>query len=105
MLTRSFSSKPPSVAPAELVVIPGRRDKESATFLSGILPMSSAVTTSMISVEARFAASDSSTDLRMPVTTISWSALSSGASADAKPLGTSIAIPSADLTASAIRFI
>jgi len=47
MLTRSFSSKPPSLAPAALVVMPGKRARESATFLSGILPMSSAVITSV----------------------------------------------------------
>jgi len=33
MLTRSFSSKPPSFAPAALVVMPGSRAKVSATFL------------------------------------------------------------------------
>jgi hypothetical protein len=47
MLTGSFSSKPPSLALAELIVTPGTRAGESATFLSGILPMSSALMTSM----------------------------------------------------------
>ena len=60
MLTRSFSSKPPSLALAELIVTPGTRDSESATFLSGILPMSSAVMTSTTEVAARLVSSDSS---------------------------------------------
>jgi hypothetical protein len=105
MLTRSFSSKPPSLAPAELVVMPGTRARESATFLSGILPMSSAVTTSTTSTDLRFASMDSSDDLRMPVTTISSSELSGAGAASVSAGGASIARPSADLTAKAIRFI
>jgi hypothetical protein len=66
MLMRSFSSKPPSFALAELIVTPGRRASESATFLSGILPMSSAVTTSMTELAWRLASSDFSFETRMP---------------------------------------
>ena len=68
MLTRSFSSKPPSPPAAELVLTPGMRWIASATFLSGILPMSSAVTTSTTESALRLAASDCSRDARMPVT-------------------------------------
>ena len=42
-LTRSFSSKPPEPPACELIVTPVTRCRESAMFLSGILPMSSAV--------------------------------------------------------------
>ena len=69
MLTRSFSSKPPSPPAAELVFTPGMRWIASATFLSGILPMSSAVMTSTTESALRLAASDCSRDARMPVTT------------------------------------
>src|SRR6187402_2438647 len=71
MLTRSFSSKPPSLALAELVVTPAMRVRESATFLSGILPMSSALTTSTTLVVAFLASRDCSTEARIPVTTTS----------------------------------
>ena len=74
-------------------------------FLSGILPISSAVMTSMMLVEARCIFSDSSTDCRMPVTTISSSGVSAALSAKASVGGTRITNPNADLTANAIRFI
>ena len=67
--TRSFSSKPPSLAPAELMVTPGTRCSESAMFLSGILPMSSAVMTSTCVSALRLRLSDFSCEARMPVTT------------------------------------
>jgi len=67
ILTRSFSSKPPSFALAELVVTPGTRVSVSATFLSGILPMSSAVMTSSILSASRLASSDCWTAAGMPV--------------------------------------
>jgi hypothetical protein len=73
MLMRSFSSKPPSLALAELTVTPGSRERESATFLSGILPISSAVTTSMTEFALRFASSDFSFETRMPLTITSSS--------------------------------
>ncbi len=74
MLMRSFSSKPPSLALAELTVTPGTRDSESATFLSGILPMSSAEMTSTTRDRAsRLDSSDSSFEWRMPETMISSS--------------------------------
>ena len=62
MLTRSFSSKPPSLAPAELMVMPGTRCRESAMFLSGILPMSSAVTTSITESAVRLSSRDFSSE-------------------------------------------
>src|SRR6266480_4947201 len=73
MLTRSFSSKPPSVAPAELIVTPDTRFRESAMFLSGILPTSSEVITSSTESAARFCSSDFSREARIPVTTTSCS--------------------------------
>ena len=62
MCCRMISSKPPSLALAELIVTPGRRCNESATFLSGILPMSSAVITSTCDSALRFWFSDCSRD-------------------------------------------
>ena len=69
MLTRSFSSKPPEPPDCELMVTPGTRCSASATFLSGILPMSSAVMTSTTRVGMRaWSSSDFSSEARMPVT-------------------------------------
>lgn len=82
-LTRSFSSKPPSPAPAELMVTPGRRCSESATFLSGILPMSSAVITSTTETEFFLWLIDCSSAARMPVTT-TWVLGAAGAAVWAK---------------------
>src|SRR6185312_10149346 len=67
-LTRSFSSKPPSLALAELMLTPGRRCSVSATFFTGSLPMSSAVTTSMCEFASFFSASEAASVARMPVT-------------------------------------
>jgi hypothetical protein len=50
------------------VFTPGRRWIASATFLSGILPMSSAVTTSVTASALRFWFSDCSSAARTPVT-------------------------------------
>ena len=68
-LTRSFSPKPPSPPADDCVFTPGRRWIASATFLSGILPMSSAVTTSTTASALRFWRSDCSSAARTPVTT------------------------------------
>jgi hypothetical protein len=68
MLTRSFSSKPPEPPDCELMVTPGTRCTASAMFLSGILPMSSAVTTSTTASALRLVSSDFSREARMPVT-------------------------------------
>ena len=68
MLTRSFSEKPPSPPAPELMLTPGMRCTASATFLSGSLPMSSAVITSTTESALRFWFSDCSRDARMPVT-------------------------------------
>ena len=67
-LTRSFSSKPPSLALDELMLMPGRRCSVSATFLAGSLPMSSAVITSMCESAAFFRFSDSASESRIPTT-------------------------------------
>lgn len=67
-LTRSFSSKPPSLAPAELTFTPGTRCRESAMFLSGSLPTSSAVITSTCESALRFWFRDCCSEARMPVT-------------------------------------
>ena len=70
MLTRSFSSKPPSPPDAELIVTPGTRCTASAMFLSGSLPMSSAVTTSTTESALRLVSSERSSENRKPVTVI-----------------------------------
>ena len=67
-LTRSFSSKPPEPPACELMVTPGTRCSESAMFLSGILPISSAVITSTTESALRLVSSDFSTEARIPVT-------------------------------------
>ena len=74
-LTRSLSSKPPSLALDELMLTPGRRCSVSATFLAGSLPMSSAVTTSTCEAASFFSASDSASLSRMPVTVMVASSL------------------------------
>ena len=69
METRSFSSNAPSFALAALMFTPGTRASESATFLSGILPMSSEVITSTRVSSPRLLSSDASMAPRMPLTT------------------------------------
>src|SRR5471032_2654522 len=69
MLTRLFSEKPPSPPADDEMFTPGTRCTASATFLSGSLPMSSALTTSMTESLLRFWLSDCSSDARIPVTT------------------------------------
>ncbi|EEF27308.1 conserved hypothetical protein, partial [Ricinus communis] len=66
--TRSFSSKPPEPAPEVEMFTPGTRCSESATFLSGILPTSSAVMTSTLLDALRFTDSDCCSDPRIPLT-------------------------------------
>ena len=48
--------------------MPGKRDKDSAMVVSGSLPISSDVMTSMMLFDASFAATALRTDARMPVT-------------------------------------
>ncbi len=66
--TRSFSEKPPSPPADDAMLTPGTRCSASATFLSGSLPMSSAVITSTTESALRFLASEASSDARRPVT-------------------------------------
>ena len=68
-LTLSFSPKPPSPPADDCVFTPGKRWMASATFLSGILPMSSAVTMSTTASASRFWRNDCSRAARTPVTT------------------------------------
>jgi hypothetical protein len=70
MLTRSFSSNPPSPPEAELIVTPGTRCTASAMFLSGSLPMSSAVITSITESALRLVSMERSREARIPVTVI-----------------------------------
>src|SRR6185369_8845482 len=56
---------------SRLMRTPGMRCSASATFLSGNLPMSSAVRTSEMTDEARLARIDAAAEPRMPVMTIS----------------------------------
>src|ERR1700730_14564616 len=57
--------------PERVMETPGRRCRDSATFWSGILPMSSATTDSIGWTEMRLASSADCSDWRKPVTTIS----------------------------------
>jgi len=79
-LTRSFSPKPPSPPADDWVFTPGRRWIASATLRSGILPISSAVTTSTTESALRFCFSDFSSEARTPVTVTTVDTSSAGAS-------------------------
>jgi hypothetical protein len=70
-----FSPNPPALADPVTTLTPVRRPSESATFLSGNLPISCAVTTSETTSLARFESSDAWIEARMPLTTMSllWS--------------------------------
>ncbi len=106
MLTRSFSSNPPSPPEAELMVTPGTRETASAMFLSGSLPMSSAEITSTTLSALRLVSMERSRDARMPVTVMvslvsaffaggvvaaccacAWNAIPESASATAEAMG------------------
>jgi len=89
MLTRSFSEKPPSPPADDAMLTPGTRWIASATFLSGSLPMSSAVTTSTTESALRFFASEASSDARRPVTSTRCTSCSGAEAADA---GTAAAV-------------
>ncbi len=78
-LTRSFSPKPPSPPAEDWMFTPGRRWMASATFLSGILPMSSAVTTSTTESALRFCFSDCSSAARTPDTVMTAPCSGAGA--------------------------
>src|ERR1700760_3492045 len=63
---RSFSEKPPSPPADDAMLTPGTRWMASATFLSGSLPMSSAVTTSTTESGLRLRLGDASTEAGRP---------------------------------------
>ena len=73
--TFSFSPTWPAAPPA-VVLTPGTRDNESATFLSGILPMSSAVMISTTESALRFWLMDRSNAPRMPDTVTEFNSAS-----------------------------
>ena len=65
-----FSANPPALAVPVTTLTPVRRPSESATFLSGNLPMSCAVTTSETMSARRLRSSEAWIEARRPVTTI-----------------------------------
>src|SRR5690606_812095 len=76
-LTRSASSKPPSLALDEAMLTPGSWRRVSATFLAGSLPTSSEVTSSTWVLASRLASIAFSMLPRMPVTTTASRSLAS----------------------------
>src|SRR5687767_9125456 len=88
---------------------PVRRESASSMFLSGILPMSSAVTTSTLVAASFFTAIDFSSEARMPVTSIfsrAWAVLAFSAvffSSSALVAGVSGAVCACEPPAIAIR--
>ncbi len=98
MLTRSFSSKPPSPLACDWVFTPGRRCNASAMFLSGSLPISMAEIASTWLVASFLTSIAFCNDWRMPVTTTSPTAVLLASAAMAGAVAHSRATPLAEPT-------